>query len=86
MKDPSSSHLKEAWVLCFILGIIMLNYPFLHIFNKERLVFEIPLLILYLLVGWPISILVIYLFTRSLKNNSINNNSKSGSHKGKEEG
>jgi predicted membrane protein len=86
MKDPSSSHLKEAWVLCFILGIIMLNYPFLHIFNKERLVFDIPLLILYLLVGWPISILVIYLFTRSLKNNSNNHNSKPDSHKGKKEG
>jgi hypothetical protein len=86
MKDPSSSHLKEAWVLCFILGIIMLNYPFLHIFNKERLVFDIPLLILYLLVGWPISILVIYLFTRSLKNNTGNHNSGSDNHKGKKEG
>lgn len=86
MKDSNYSHLKEAWVLCFLLGIIMLNYPFIHIFNKERLVFGIPLLVLYLLVGWPISILVIYLFTRNLKNNSINNDSGADSRKGKKEG
>ena len=86
MKDSSSSHLKEAWVLCFILGIIMLNYPFLHIFNKEMLVFDIPLLVLYFMVGWPISILVIFLFTRSLNNNTFNGDSGSGNHKGKDEG
>jgi hypothetical protein len=86
MKDSNSSHLKEAWVLCFILGIIMLNYPFLHIFNKDRLVFDIPLLVLYLLVGWPVSILVIFLFTRSLKTKNHNNGSRSDSRKGKKEG
>jgi len=86
MKDSNSSHLKEAWVLCFILGIIMLNYPFLHIFNKDRLVFDIPLLVLYLLVGWPISILVIFLFTRSLKNQPLDHDSGSDNHKGKKEG
>jgi len=85
MKDSSSSNLKEAWILCFILGIIMLNYPFLHIFNKDRLVFDIPLLVLYLLVGWPISILVIYLFTRSLKDHTFDNDTGSENDKGKEE-
>ena len=27
-------HLNESWVIFFILGIIMMNYPFIHIFNK----------------------------------------------------
>lgn len=58
--------LKESWILCFILGMVMLNYPFLHIFNKTSSYFGVPTLILYLLIGWPISIGVIYLFSRVL--------------------
>ena len=55
--------LKDAWVIWFVLGVVMLNYPFLHIFNKNVLVFGIPLTILYFFVGWPVSIFVIYLFS-----------------------
>jgi len=58
--------LKESWVIFFILGIIMLNYPFLHIFNKQTLIFSFPLLFIYIFGGWSISILVIYLFTKSI--------------------
>ena len=63
-----SSHFKEAWVIFFILGVIMINYPFIHIFNKSDTLFGIPLLVLYFLLGWPLSILVIYLFTRHVSN------------------
>ncbi|AMV72493.1 hypothetical protein JCM30471_10110 [Desulfuromonas carbonis] len=68
MGDHSDNQprLREAWVLFFILGVVMLNYPFLQIFNKTTTFFGIPLLILYFLLGWPASILVIYLFSRSL--------------------
>lgn len=41
----------------------MLNYPFMHIFNKSTLIFGIPMTLLYFFVGWPISIFVIYLFS-----------------------
>jgi len=58
--------LKESWVIFFILGIIMLDYPFLHIFNKHTLIFSFPLLFIYLFGGWSFSILVIYLFTKSI--------------------
>ncbi len=54
---------KDAWIIWFVLGVIMLNYPFLHIFNKNVLIFGMPLTILYFFIGWPISILVIYLFS-----------------------
>ena len=54
--------LRESWIIFFILGIIMMTFPFLHIFNKPVLVFGIPLLFLYLIAGWIISIIVIYLF------------------------
>ncbi len=63
-KDNFPVPSRDGWALCFILGVVMLNYPFLHIFNKLTIIFGIPLLVLYFLVGWPLSILVIFLFTR----------------------
>ena len=63
---PSPSLLKEAWLFFFVLGLVMLNYPFLVIFNRLILVFNIPLSVLYFLVGWPLSIVVIYFFSLGL--------------------
>jgi len=67
MKTSRIFKMREAWVACFLLGVVMLNYPFLEIFNKNILLFSIPLPVLYLMIGWPISIGVIYLFTRHFK-------------------
>lgn len=58
--------LRESWVIFFILGIIMMNYPFLHIFNKNIMVHKVPLLLIYIIGGWAVSIMVIYLFTKSI--------------------
>lgn len=62
--------LKDTWVICFILGLIMMNYPFISIFNKPTLPFGIPLLYLYLLVGWVFSIFIVYLFSRAARHDS----------------
>jgi hypothetical protein len=62
--------LRESWVIFFIMGIIMLNFPFLHIFNKSDTLFGFPLLFLYLTIGWAISIFVIYLFTLAVNQNN----------------
>jgi len=59
--------LKDAWAIWFLLGIVMLNYPFLHIFNKNAQIFGFPLAFLYFFIGWPVSIFVIYLFSLYLK-------------------
>jgi hypothetical protein len=60
-------HIREVWVIFFILGIIMMNYPFIHIFHKPRiLVFGMPVLFLYLYLGWLVSIVVIYLFVKAV--------------------
>lgn len=64
MKTTDRLPIREAWLLCFLLGIVMLNYPFLHIFNKPQTVLGFPLLFLYFLIGWPTSILVIVFFVR----------------------
>ena len=72
MSNNSSNQprLREAWVLFFTLGVVMLNYPLLHIFNKPVTVLGIPLLVLYFMAGWPLSIFVIYLFSKTLNNNT----------------
>ena len=62
--------LKDSWVICFVLGFIMMNYPFISIFNKPNLPFGIPLLYLYLLLGWVFSIFIVYLFARAASHDS----------------
>lgn len=83
MKNPNTLQIKEAWILFFILGVVMLNYPFIQIFNKTTTIFGIPTLILYFMLGWPGSILVIYLFSKRLGKDS--DNDYSGREKGKEQ-
>lgn len=74
MKKQQGSSIREAWILCLILGIIMLNFPFIQIFNSGELILGIPILVLYFFVGWPLSILVIYLFTSQLDSNQSEKN------------
>jgi len=66
MYDPHENPIKEAWVLCVVLGLIMINFPFIHIFNNSRPVFGIPGLVLYFFIGWPLSIVVIWFFVHHI--------------------
>lgn len=65
----STQQQRQIWLIFFFLGTVMLNFPFLQIFNRLETVFGIPLLVGYFMVGWPISIAVIYLFCRTLEHN-----------------
>lgn len=67
MKEKDLSKLTNAWLLFFSLGIIMLNYPFIQIFNKDLNLLGIPLVLAYFLIGWPLSILTIYIFSNKFK-------------------
>lgn len=58
-------NLQESWVIFFVLGNVMLNFPFLKIFNQPMTIFGFPLMYLYFTIGWAISIGVIYLFVTS---------------------
>jgi hypothetical protein len=60
-------HLRESWVIFFVLGNVMLNFPFLKIFNQPTTIFGFPVMYLYLTIGWAISIGVIYLFVTSVE-------------------
>lgn len=66
LKTRHKPPLKDAWFIWFMLGVVMLNYPFLHIFNKNVQILGVPLTILYFFIGWPVSIFVIYLFSNYL--------------------
>lgn len=69
--------LRESWFIFFVLGIIMMSFPFLNIFNKPVLLFGLPLLFLYFTVGWIISIIVIYLFVLASRNGNRTTDEKS---------
>ncbi len=60
-------NLRETWVIFFVLGVIMMNYPFINIFNTSRPVFGFPSLLFYLFVGWFFSICVINLFVKAIR-------------------
>ena len=68
--------LRESWIIFFILGIIMMTFPFLHIFNKPVLLFGLPLMFLYFTAGWIISIIVIYLFMLAIRHGNKSNTDK----------
>ncbi|MDA3902749.1 MAG: hypothetical protein PF441_04780 [Desulfuromusa sp.] len=70
MKESQRSSIREAWILCLILGLIMINFPFIQIFNTVRLIFGIPILVLYFFIGWPASIAVIWFFVRYIESGS----------------
>jgi hypothetical protein len=62
--------LRESWVIFFIMGIIMMNFPFLYIFNKSDTLFGFPLMFIYFTGGWAFSIFIIYLFTLAIRQNN----------------
>ncbi len=78
MKKPQRNSIREAWILCLILGLIMINFPFIHIFNTQEMILGIPILTFYFFVGWPLSIAVIWFFVRYIEDDPKNNSKPDG--------
>jgi hypothetical protein len=78
MRDPQGNSTREAWILCLVLGTIMINFPFIHIFNSDHMIFGIPVLVIYFFVGWPASILIIWVFVRQIDLENGQNDEKTG--------
>lgn len=66
MAPTSPSRLRQGWIIAFVLGAMMINYPFLHICNRPDFLRGFPLLFLYLFVGWAASIAVVALYACAL--------------------
>lgn len=59
---------KDWWLILVIVGVVVLNYPFISIFNKPIYIFGLPLFFIYLYLGWIISIFIIFLYVKLLNN------------------
>ncbi|MDT8335091.1 MAG: hypothetical protein RQ753_05295 [Desulfurivibrionaceae bacterium] len=56
--------INERLIGLVCLGIIALNYPFLDLFSKNRFLFGVPLLYLYIFSLWLLFILALGLVIR----------------------
>ena len=68
MKHRRNHPLNELWLLCLLIGLGLINFPFVEIFNKDLLVGGFPLLFLYFAVIWPVYIGVIFVFSHWFSN------------------
>ena len=55
---------NEFWILLFVLGSLLLNWPFLTLAEKGTQIFGYPLILVYILALWMAIILGAYLFDR----------------------
>ncbi|MBR9987715.1 MAG: hypothetical protein KFF68_17560 [Desulfosarcina sp.] len=49
----------------FLLGMLLFNFPLLHLFNRPMLALGIPVLYLYLFAAWSLIIFLIHMISRS---------------------
>ena len=59
---------RPRYILIAVLMILLFNYPLLSSANKPVLVGGIPQLYLYIVIVWPLSILLLYLTVISRNN------------------
>jgi len=69
MRPSTSDRQRGSWLFLSTLFVVLFSFPLLQVFNRNTLVFGIPLLVLYLLLGWLLFIGCIYRFTRRLNGN-----------------
>lgn len=46
----------QRLVAAFVLGVLLLTYPLLSLFNREQMLFGIPVLYIYIFVVWALLI------------------------------
>lgn len=55
----STTRSRERLAALFAVGVILINYPLLHLFGTGKLVLGVPLLYLYLFGCWAVIIALI---------------------------
>ena len=51
---------QELRIVMFVLGIFLINFPMLSVFNKSIFVFGIPLIFFYTFLLWAIIIFMTF--------------------------
>jgi hypothetical protein len=69
-KSRTAARAKAWCLISFALGLLLINYPILQIFNQALSLGGIPLMILYLLGIWLLGVVVLFLLTRALAKSS----------------
>ena len=64
----NAGRLRERLMALFIAGVVVINYPLLHLFDTHKIVLGIPLLYLYLFGCWGAIIALIVLVTERKRN------------------
>lgn len=59
----STTRSRERLAALFAVGVILINYPLLHLFGTGKLVLGVPLLYLYLFGCWAVIIALSQLFS-----------------------
>jgi len=54
----------EFWILLFIMGTALLNWPFLSMASRDALVLGYPLVLVYITIIWLAIVLSAYIFDR----------------------
>ena len=55
---------RERLILIFLVGVLLVNFPILAIFNRSLTVGGIPILYLYLFGVWAAGIVAVWLMAR----------------------
>ncbi len=71
MAMNGSEHIRDAWLLGCLAALVGFNYPFVGIFNRLTPLGGVPLSLLWLLGGWLLLILWIYLLVRHIKRTTL---------------
>lgn len=62
----------------FLLGVLLFNFPLLHLFNRPIVVLGLPALYLYLFSAWCLVILLMLLISRSRPDTQMMDSHKQG--------
>lgn len=70
LEDPikiQQGRRAQAWCrICFVLGLLLINYPILQLFNQSVSLRGFPLMVVYLMGVWLVGIIVLFILTRFL--------------------
>jgi len=58
---------EKFWIFIGILSFVLINYPFLHIFDRDALLIGIPMLVFYLFGFWILAIAFLYIYAHFLQ-------------------
>ncbi len=66
MKKRPVQKPKEIWLLSIAVGMVILNFPFIQVFNTQGFFFGMPTLIVYIFFVWSLLIIALIVFLHIL--------------------